>query len=139
MIRDLGISGSRRALPAKEGQHKDTTTAPCHLIFACGARERPYPGFIPIHWTVGVSPPGGPGRVALCETIRTIDPADVARHDRMVALVEAMLDLNRRLAAAKTAHEREVLAGMIGATDRQIDRLVYGLSEGEVAIVEEVT
>ena len=31
---------------------------------------------------------------------------------------------------------------MIGATDRQIDRLVYdlyGLSEGEVAIVEEVT
>ena len=76
--------------------------------------------------------------------IRTIDPsdpADVARHDRMVTLVEQMLDLNKRLAAAKTTHEKEVLAGMIDATDRQIDRLVYelyGLTEEEVAIVEGV-
>ncbi|MDD3070678.1 MAG: hypothetical protein PHX88_05730, partial [Methanoculleus horonobensis] len=71
--------------------------------------------------------------------IRTIDsanPADVARHDQIVALVEKMLDLNRRLAAAKVSHEKEVLAGMIDATDRQIDRLVYelyGLTEDEVA------
>jgi len=76
--------------------------------------------------------------------IRTIDPsdpADVARHDRMVTLVEQMLDLNKRLAAAKTTHEKEVLAGMIDATDRQIDRLVYelyGLTGEEVAIVEGV-
>ncbi|SCL76681.1 hypothetical protein L21_2620 [Methanoculleus chikugoensis] len=64
-------------------------------------------------------------------------PAD----DRMVALVEQMLDLNRRLAAAKAPHEKEVLAGMIDATDRQIDRLVYelyGLTEDEVAIVGRV-
>lgn len=61
------------------------------------------------------------------------------RHDRMVALVEQMLDLNRRLAAAKAPHEKEVLAGMIDATDRQIDKLVYelyGLTEDEVRIVE---
>lgn len=45
-------------------------------------------------------------------------PVDAARHDRMVALVEKMLDLNRRLAAAKTAHEKEMLAGMIDATGR---------------------
>jgi hypothetical protein len=76
--------------------------------------------------------------------IRTIDfsdPADVARHDRMVTLVEQMLDLNRRLAAAKVSHEKEVLAGMIGTTDRQIDRLVYelyGLTEEEIAVVEGV-
>ncbi len=76
--------------------------------------------------------------------IRTIDfsdPADVARHDRMVALVEQMLDLNKRLAAAKAPHEKEVRAGMIDATDRQIDRLVYelyGLTEDEVAVVEGV-
>jgi hypothetical protein len=84
-----------------------------------------------------------PARVAL-ETfpIRTIDPtnpADVARHDRMVALAEKMLDLNKRLAAAKAPHEKEVLAGMIDATDRQIDRLVYelyGLTEEEIAVVE---
>ena len=70
---------------------------------------------------------------------RTIDPADVARHDRIVALVEQMLDLNRRLAEAKAAHEKEVLAGMIDATDRRIDRLVYelyGLTEEEIAVVE---
>jgi len=69
------------------------------------------------------------------------DPADVARRDRIVALVEQILDLNRRLAAAKTAHEKEVLGGMIDATDREIDRLVYelyGLSEDELAIVEGV-
>jgi len=74
--------------------------------------------------------------------IRTIDPAnpaDVARHDRIVALVEQMLDLNRRLAAAKAPHEKEVLAGMIDAADREIDRLVYelyGLTEEEIAVVE---
>jgi hypothetical protein len=74
--------------------------------------------------------------------IRTIDPSDpsdVARHDRMVALVEKMLDLNKRLAAAKAPHEKEALAGMIDATDREIDRLVYelyGLTEDEVAVVE---
>jgi len=45
-------------------------------------------------------------------------PADVARHDCMVALVEQMLDLNRRLAAAKAPHEKEVLAGMVNACRR---------------------
>ena len=74
-------------------------------------------------------------------TIDPADPADVARHDRMVTLVEQMLDLNRRLAAAKVSHEKEVLAGMIGTTDRQINRLVYelyGLTEEEIAVVEGV-
>jgi hypothetical protein len=69
------------------------------------------------------------------------DPADVARRDRMVALVEKMLDLNKRLAAAKAPHEKEVLAGTIDATDREIDRLVYelyGLTEDEVAVVEKI-
>jgi len=70
---------------------------------------------------------------------KTACPADAVRHDRRVALVEQMLDLNKRLAAAKAPHEKEVLAGMIDATDRQIDRLVYelyGLAEDEVAVVE---
>lgn len=70
---------------------------------------------------------------------QTACPADVARRDRMVGLVEKMLDLNRRLAVAKAPHETEVLAGMIDATCRQIDRLVYdlyGLAEDEIAIVE---
>jgi hypothetical protein len=74
--------------------------------------------------------------------LRPIDFADateVARHDRMVALVEAMLDLHRKLAAAVTGQEKAVLQRQIVATDRQIDRLVYelyGLTEEEIGIVE---
>ena len=74
--------------------------------------------------------------------IRTIDfsdPADVARHDRMVELVQTMLDLHRQLSSAGPDHERTLLARRIEATDRQIDRLVYelyGLTEEEIEIVE---
>ena len=66
------------------------------------------------------------------------DPADVARHDRMVELVQSMLD-QHRLASAGTDHDRTLLARRIEATDRQIDRLVYelyGLTEEEIGIVE---
>lgn len=74
--------------------------------------------------------------------IRTIDftdPADVARHDRMVALVERMLELHRRQAAAQTPADRELYARQIAATDREIDALVYelyGLTEEEIGVVE---
>jgi len=74
--------------------------------------------------------------------IRTIDlsnPADVARHDRMVVLVQSMLDLHRQLSTPGPEHERTLLARRIEATDRQIDRLVYelyGLTEEEIELVE---
>ena len=74
--------------------------------------------------------------------IRTIDfddPADVARHDQMVMLVERMLGLHKQLAEAKTPTAKTMLQRQIEATDRQIDRLVYelyGLTEEEVALVE---
>ena len=58
----------------------------------------------------------------------------------IVALVERMLDLHKRLADAKTGHEKTLFSRQIEATDRQIDALVYelyGLSEEEIAIVEE--
>ncbi len=77
--------------------------------------------------------------------IRTIDfsgPEDVARHDKMVKLVENMLDLHRRLSESKTGHEKTLLSRQIETTDRQIDALVYelyGLSEEEIAIVEGAT
>ncbi len=57
----------------------------------------------------------------------------------MVALVEQMLDLRKRLAAAQDAGERERLGRLIDATDRRIDALVYelyGLTEEEIAIIE---
>lgn len=74
--------------------------------------------------------------------IRPIDfdnPADVALHDKMVTLVERMLDLNQRRAAEKNPNTLKQLETQITATDNQIDRLVYelyGLSEEKVAIVE---
>ncbi len=74
--------------------------------------------------------------------IRTIDfadPADVVRHDRMVALVERMLALHREVAAASIPAEKTFYQRQIDATDAQIDALVYelyGLSEEEIGIVE---
>ena len=74
--------------------------------------------------------------------IRTIDfynPADVARHDRMVELVQSMLDLHRQLSTPGPEHERTLIVRRIEAADRQIDRLVYelyGLTEEEIGIVE---
>lgn len=71
---------------------------------------------------------------------------DVAMHDRMVELVQSMLDMNERLhgeAGDKlTPQERRVLESRIASTDREIDRLVYdlyGLTDEEVAIVEQAT
>ncbi|MBI5388138.1 MAG: N-6 DNA methylase [Verrucomicrobia bacterium] len=77
--------------------------------------------------------------------IRVIDfsnPADKTRHDQMVELVTQMLELNQRLAAARTPQEQTALARQIAAADTQIDRLVYGLyglTEAEIKIVEGAT
>jgi len=71
-------------------------------------------------------------------TIDFFDPADVARHDRLVELVQSMLDLHKQ-ASSGTDHDRTLLARRIEATDRQIDRLVYelyDLTEEEIRIVE---
>jgi hypothetical protein len=70
------------------------------------------------------------------------DPADVARHDRMVGLVEQMLELNKKLAEARIPQTAEMLRRQIEATDRQIDQLVYqlyDLTEKEIKIVESAT
>lgn len=77
--------------------------------------------------------------------IRPIDflkPVDMAYHDQIVALVEKMLELNKRLPAAKTSQERGVIQRQSEATDRQIDELVYqlyDLTAEEIAIVEAAT
>ena len=56
-------------------------------------------------------------------TINFSDPADMARHTRMVALVERMLGLQRELAAAQTPSEKTRLQRQVEATDSQIDTL----------------
>ena len=65
--------------------------------------------------------------------------SDKAAHDRMVKLVEQMLELHQKLAATRTPQEQTALERQIAATDTQIDRLVYdlyGLTADEIKIVE---
>jgi len=74
--------------------------------------------------------------------IRVIDfsnSSDNANHNRIVALVEKILDLNQQLAKSKMSQEKNVLQRQIEATDRQIDKLVYklyDLTDEEIEIVE---
>jgi hypothetical protein len=77
-------------------------------------------------------------QLILSHIARPANPADVARHDRLVELVQTMLDLYKQ-ASSGTDHDRTLLARRIEATDRQIDRLVYelyDLTDEEIGIVE---
>ena len=72
-------------------------------------------------------------------SINFSNPAEKAQHDKMVSLVETMLELHKRLASAKTPRDKEMLSRQIESTDGAIDRLVYelyGLTEEEIRIVE---
>jgi hypothetical protein len=72
-------------------------------------------------------------------TINFSDPADKARHDRMVTLVTQMLDLNKKMQDARLDQDKTLLSRQIEATDAAIDTLVYelyGLTPEEIAIVE---
>ena len=65
------------------------------------------------------------------------NPAEVALHDRMVALVVRMLELHKR--TPQTPNDQERLQREIAATDAHIDRLVYDLydlTDDEIKIVE---
>jgi len=65
---------------------------------------------------------------------------DKAKHNKMVKLVERMLDLHKKLTAAKVPDEKTQLQRQITATDSQIDNLVYdlySLTPEEIKIVEE--
>ena len=71
--------------------------------------------------------------------INTKDSADRARHDKMVQLVETLLDLHKQLPTAKTAHDKTLIQRQMDATDQRIDALVYelyGLTADEIRLVE---
>jgi adenine-specific DNA-methyltransferase len=60
-------------------------------------------------------------------------------HDRMVYLVEQMLEAKKQLAAAQTEKDRTYFENKCASFDRQIDALVYelyGLTENEIKIIE---
>ncbi|MCK4625308.1 MAG: N-6 DNA methylase, partial [Phycisphaerae bacterium] len=75
--------------------------------------------------------------------IRMLDLTNIehkTRHDRIISLVESMLDLHKQLSAARAEHDKTLIQRQISATDEQIDKLVYelyGLTEEEIEIVEE--
>ena len=77
--------------------------------------------------------------------IRSIDVAsnsDKERHDRMVELVQQMLDLHWQLATIKTPTDKTALQRDVDATDRRIDELVYelyDLTDEEIQTVEQMT
>ncbi|MFH1050726.1 MAG: TaqI-like C-terminal specificity domain-containing protein [bacterium] len=62
------------------------------------------------------------------------------QYDKMVSLVDRMLDLNKKVRAESiSTQEKKVLEKQIEITDSEIDKLVYelyGLTEEEIRIVE---
>ena len=74
--------------------------------------------------------------------VRIIDfkkPADKARHDRLVGLVDKLLGLMPKLRATTSESEKATLQNAVTAADQQIDALVYelyGLTEDEIKLVE---
>ncbi len=69
--------------------------------------------------------------------IRTIDftnPAEKAQHDKLVALVDNMLELQKKYHETRMERDKELYERQIKIVDARIDRLVYdlyGLTEGE--------
>jgi type I restriction-modification system DNA methylase subunit len=73
-------------------------------------------------------------------TINFSDRKDKARHDKMVSLVEQMLELNKKKHSGRLApSELEEVERDIAATDAEIDNLVYelyGITDEERKIIE---
>jgi hypothetical protein len=66
-------------------------------------------------------------------------PADKAKHDRMVELVEQMLAARKQLAGAQSDKDKDFYTNRCDGLDRQIDALVYdlyALTPAEIQIVE---
>ena len=61
------------------------------------------------------------------------------KHDKIVSLVEQMLESKKKLAEAKTDKDKNYYEQKCNSLDKQIDNLVYelyGLTEEEIKIVE---
>ncbi len=72
--------------------------------------------------------------------IDSSNAGEKAQHDRMVQLVDQMLEGKRQLASARTERDKTFYDNKCATLDRQIDQLVYelyDLTPEEIAIVEE--
>jgi hypothetical protein len=64
---------------------------------------------------------------------------DKSRHDKLVSLVEKMLEARKQLSEAKTDGDKDFYANKCAGLDGQIDALVYelyGLTPDDIKIVE---
>ncbi len=74
--------------------------------------------------------------------IRTIDfnnPTEKAIHDKLVSLVDRMLELHKKKSSLPPSAERDKIEREIAITDEKIDEIVYGLygvTEDERKIIE---
>jgi hypothetical protein len=75
--------------------------------------------------------------------IRTIDfsdPAEKVQHDKLVSLVDNMLDLQKKHRESRMEQDKELYERQIRVVDAQIDGLVYdlyGMTAKEISTVEE--
>jgi type I restriction-modification system DNA methylase subunit len=73
-------------------------------------------------------------------TVEVSEKADRARHDKIVGLVEQMMQTKPQCMSARSDRDRTFYENKCAALDRQIDALVYelyGLTDEEIAIVED--
>ena len=71
-------------------------------------------------------------------TINFSNPAEKAQHDKLVSLVDNMLELQKKYHGARMEQDKELYERQIRVVDAQIDRLVYdlyGLTEEEIKVV----
>ncbi len=74
--------------------------------------------------------------------IRTIDfknPSEKAIHDKLVSLVDRMLDLHKKKATLPPSAEREKIEREVAVTDEKIDEIVcglYGITDEEREIIK---
>ncbi|MEI0526484.1 TaqI-like C-terminal specificity domain-containing protein [Brachyspira murdochii] len=67
------------------------------------------------------------------------DKQDKEMHDKMVALVDSIITLNKKLSSEKNPNAVTMISRQINAVDKQIDSLVYklyNLSNEEIKIIE---
>ena len=75
---------------------------------------------------------------AAIRTINFSEHSEKKLHDDLVSLVDAMMNLNKKMQTAK-GNQKEQIQRQIEKTDREIDEIVYklyGLTEEEIKIVE---
>jgi hypothetical protein len=68
-------------------------------------------------------------------------PTEKAQHDKLVTLVETMLELQRKHHDVRMDRDKELYERQIKIIDAQMDRQVYdlyGLTEEDIRVVEEV-